>query len=64
MSHTIEFTCQDCGGDIVTSEDLDGLPVCVICRDTRRLEVETESPGLADAGVHHGLRHPLRRPRR
>jgi hypothetical protein len=43
MSHTIEFTCQDCGADIVTSEDLDGLPVCVICRDTRRLEVETES---------------------
>jgi hypothetical protein len=54
MSHTIEFTCQDCGADIVTSEDLDGLPVCVICRDTRRLEVETESPGLADAGVPPG----------
>jgi hypothetical protein len=62
--HTIEFTCQDCGADIVTSEDVDGAPLCVICRDTRRLEQEAKLAGLDDAGVRHGLRHPLRRVRR
>jgi predicted RNA-binding Zn-ribbon protein involved in translation (DUF1610 family) len=30
--HTVEFTCQDCGEDIITAEDLDGVPVCTICR--------------------------------
>jgi hypothetical protein len=62
--HTIEFTCQDCGADIVTSEDLCGVPVCVICRDTRLLEQEAKSARFDDAGMHHGPRHPLRRIRR
>jgi hypothetical protein len=61
--HTIEFKCQDCGADILTSEEVDG-PVCVICRDTRLLEQEAIAPHLDDPGMRHGLRHPLGRPRR
>ena len=58
--HTVEFTCQDCGEDIITAEDLDGVPLCPICR----LEQEAKPAALDDAGVRQGLRHPLRRPRR
>jgi hypothetical protein len=62
--NTIEFICQGCGADIVTSEDVDDVPLCVICRDTRQLENEAKPAGLDDGGVRHGLRHPLRRARR
>src|ERR1700730_10519402 len=43
---TVEFICQGCGADIVTSEDVDGVPLCVIRRDTRRLENEAKPAGL------------------
>lgn len=34
MSHTVEFTCQDCRRDIISSM-FDMQPVCWICRCIR-----------------------------
>lgn len=42
MSHSVEFTCQDCSEDIIVFGHHDGLPVCQMCRLIWEMPIEEE----------------------